>query len=556
MASSNHVYPPIPFRHLWAVLLLPVLLCSAGFSTPAVGDVIAEFKSWFKDYKKGHIALYQPSPVPLQHQGDPSLQYVKMDTVRRMDALLQGLAKRNDPEAARLLVEAATFHFDRRPHVEIKKRYRQQPWILRAHALESLQKITDPEAIGWLKLRCLKNNSGWDATFRKVIALSVLGLGRGAARGEDVRLLKDMLKDRDFRVREQALVELARTGGPEDLDAVIEMMNDREVSVRVAALGTMAGILSGPGRNDVMLAETCLAAAARSLEDEAWTVQEAALALMEHFRTVRSIPALIDFMEKITVDPERYRERIRFKAAEVLRSLTGYLNADRDAALWRTWWARNRESFTLAPAPSPALAGYQLEVPYFFNIPVNTDAVYFILDISGSMRAPLPSSTGSESQENVGKIERARKELLDTLASLDPEVRFNILLFNDSIQAFQDEPVEAREKTLEEAKTFIENAKAEGGTNIFDALNFALQIKSMGLMTRFGENLNLDTVFLLSDGVPTTGLVIDSKEIQRIIMNGNRHARIRINTIYFGAGHSRFMRDLAEHNFGKYIRID
>ena len=135
------------------------------------------------------------------------------------------------------------------------------------------------------------------------------------------------------------------------------------------------------------------------------------------------------------------------------------------------------------------------------------------------------------------------------LSTLDPGVRFNIILFNDAIHRFSDEPISVDEASLKRARAFIEETEVKAGTNMFDALNHALQIKSMGLVNRFGDRLSLDTIFLLSDGVPTTGIVIDPDEILRIITRANRTSRIKINTVYLGAKPSPFMRDLARQNF-------
>ena len=65
----------------------------------------------------------------------------------------------------------------------------------------------------------------------------------------------------------------------------------------------------------------------------------------------------------------------------------------------------------------------------------------------------------------------------------------------------------------------------------------------------------MDTIFLLSDGVPTKGVVIEPEEILRIITKANRLARIKINTIYLGVEPSPFMQRLAEENFGRYVHI-
>lgn len=505
-------------------------------------DGARKFRSWFKKYKKSEILLYQPSSVPLGKTENGTVRYFKKERLDEMDALLNALADQNDLEATKLLIDAASFRFHRNSDTEIEKHFEQQPWILRAHALEALKRITDPKSVKWLRDRCLDNATGWEAPFRRILAIELFGSDRAL---NDPALLKALLKDRDPRVREKALLSLGRVGGLAELRLVMELLEDEAPTVRVAAVETVGAILEGAGDDLPVLADKTLPLLARHLDAGPWAVQEAILSMMERFRTPRSIPLLIEFLEKAP----SCRERIVQRTAEVLRSLTGARILDADALAWNKWWTDNRDTFQMAPAPSQALKGFQLNTPSFFNIPVNSDNVFFILDISGSMRAPL-TSNGGES-----KLVRARKELTKTLVSLDSEVRFNVILFNDAVFRFSDHPVKAAVEEKEKAKLFFEKAVADEGTNIFDALNQALDIKSMGLVDRFGEDIELDTIFLLSDGVPTSGIVIDPEEIVRIVTRANLLSKIKINTIYLGDEPSRFMYELAENNYGNYIHI-
>ena len=117
-----------------AVLVIALLAVLAGRSAGQTFDAVREFKSWFKEYRKGGIDLYQKSPVPVASPGSSGLRYFRNDAIRNMDGLLRALADRNDLESAKLLTEAATFRFDRRGDVEVRKYHEKQPWILRTHA--------------------------------------------------------------------------------------------------------------------------------------------------------------------------------------------------------------------------------------------------------------------------------------------------------------------------------------------------------------------------------------------------------------------------------------
>jgi len=344
-------------------------------------------------------------------------------------------------------------------------------------------------------------------------------------------------------------------GGASELDLAVEKINDPEPLVRVAAIEAAGEILARSQELAPEQASFFIPMITRHFDDPEWPVQETILSMMERFRSRDSIPILIEFVERITSRPEEYRERILQRVLEVLRSLTGAQIQETDPSKWREWWSEREETFRMAPAPPPILQGFQLDGPSFFNIPVNSDCVYFILDISGSMKAPLSSQEELEADRAESKLDRARAELEKTLNALSSDVYFNIILFNETVRQFSEKPLQATEEAKRAAGLFFQEAHADEGTNIFDSLNRALEIKSLGLVNRIGEKVELDTVFLLSDGVPTSGAVIDPSEILRIITRANRLTKIRIHTVYLGSDPSSFMRELAGNNYGRYIQV-
>ncbi|MBU0754229.1 MAG: HEAT repeat domain-containing protein, partial [Planctomycetes bacterium] len=453
----------------------------------ANGDGVRDFKSWFQKYKKGEIHLYQSSSVPLAQEGDSSFKYYKKDNLQELDDLLLALANENNIKATQLLVDAASFRFTRQANREIEKFFEQQPWLLRDRAVDALKRIDDPDSVKWLQQRCLDSNSGWDSSFRKVIALALFGTDRALT---DPALLLDLLEHKDPTVRIEALEGLGRVGTLTDLDWACNMVDDKDPMVRVAAIETAGLILSRADNKTTSQASGFLSLISRHLNDPQWTVQETILSMMEQFRNRESIPILLDFLEEVTSKPGEYRERILQRVTTVLRSLTGAPIDETDPEPWNEWWERNKDGFRLSDAPSPILRGFQLTGPAFFNIPVNSDCVYFILDISGSMRAPLLSQQNSEDPES--KLDRARRELVKTLTALSPDAFFNIILFNETVQRFSDKPVKATEKAKRKAEQFFQEAHADEGTNIFDSLNSALQIKSMDLINRFDNDIQLD----------------------------------------------------------------
>ncbi|MCB9477869.1 MAG: VWA domain-containing protein [Deltaproteobacteria bacterium] len=109
--------------------------------------------------------------------------------------------------------------------------------------------------------------------------------------------------------------------------------------------------------------------------------------------------------------------------------------------------------------------------------------IVFVLDSSSSMAAL--------------KMQRAKKALLYCLDHLGEDDRFNIVRFSTSVSTYADDLVPADADNIAEAKTFVENIKAQGGTAIHDALMTALKNRPAGDRPRM--------VVFLTDGLPTIG---------------------------------------------------
>lgn len=152
----------------------------------------------------------------------------------------------------------------------------------------------------------------------------------------------------------------------------------------------------------------------------------------------------------------------------------------------------------------------------FLDAPEDTDAppmkreVTLVIDRSGSMRGE--------------KIEQARAAALQILEALNDGERFNIIDYSDTIERFAAEPVVKNADTVKQARAYIENIKAVGGTNIYGALLEAVRPEPVG------ESLPL--VLFLTDGLPTVGPISET-EIRDAVAEANKHDR-RLFT--FGVG--------------------
>jgi len=136
--------------------------------------------------------------------------------------------------------------------------------------------------------------------------------------------------------------------------------------------------------------------------------------------------------------------------------------------------------------------------------------VTLVIDRSGSM--------------NGEKIEQARQAALQVLAGLDDGEKFNIIIYSNVVEMFSKEPVVKNPENEKAARRYIQGIKANGGTNIHDALVETLR-------QRPTQDF-LPIVLFLTDGLPTVGNTSEIA-IRDVVIKGNAYNR-RVFT--FGVG--------------------
>jgi Ca-activated chloride channel family protein len=156
------------------------------------------------------------------------------------------------------------------------------------------------------------------------------------------------------------------------------------------------------------------------------------------------------------------------------------------------------------------LAGLPAKMPRGDKAAAIRREVTLVFDRSGSMAGE--------------KLDQVRNAALQVLEGLNDGEAFNIIAYSDSIDPFSHGPVRKTNRTVSEARTYLETIKARGGTNIHDALLEALRQKPAEGM--------LPIVLFLTDGLPTIGQTSE-RAIREAAAKANVHER-RIFT--FGVG--------------------
>ncbi|MHC4607196.1 MAG: VWA domain-containing protein, partial [Planctomycetota bacterium] len=156
----------------------------------------------------------------------------------------------------------------------------------------------------------------------------------------------------------------------------------------------------------------------------------------------------------------------------------------------------------------------------------------------------------------------AKHELRKAIRNLEEDVHFNVIFYNAEYQVWAEEGLKrASAKNKRSAIEFVDDVEPEGGTNFFDSLERAFHTydppkkgpaRDDGPLARMQGGA--DTIYMLSDGQPTSGSLRNTGAILKRVEEMNRDRNIIIHTILVGAEENpEFMRALAESNGGRFI---
>ncbi|MHC4606472.1 MAG: HEAT repeat domain-containing protein, partial [Planctomycetota bacterium] len=248
---------------------------------------------------------------------------------------------------------------------------------------------------------------------------------------------------------------------------------------------------------------------------------------------VTAIEAALEIRHRDVIGPligrlEREKGRLRWDAYLALRDLGGR-DLGLEAPPWRGWWDVIRDRFEIPPRGKGAdTKGFRgTTAAAFFNVPIVSDRIVFILDLSGSMRCEAPGST---EEKPVTMLDVAKKEMIRAIGSLDRRVRFGITgLGGDADHAFSLRAKKtlgghirlfaATPSVKVQVARFVHGLKAAGYSNDFDALAHAF------------ADPDVDTIYLYGDGGTSRGTFVRIAEMLEQVDRLNRFRKIMIHTI-------------------------
>lgn len=378
-----------------------------------------------------------------------------------------------------------------------------------------------------------------DAVVRAVLG----GLGRlegdrwGALGVAVVPRLVALAAHREAEMRSRAVRVLGRVPDARTLSPLLHAIQDKDPLVRLAAAEALGRKLDRPG-GEAMLA--------RLLEDPVARVREEAAIAFRRAGGRSAVPVLIARLAK---EPLRVRGAI----GTTLEELTG-ADLGESPQAWERWLTSARAAGTVfAAGGRGARSGSSRYAVTYYGIPVLSDRLVFILDVSGSMEF------STEGRSSLRRLQVAQRELVKALQSLDARTDFNIVTFAASVDVWKRGGLmKADKENVRAAVSFVESRRGAGGTNSYEALQ-----------ATFEGFPAADTFCFLSDGSPTVGRTTVQDRIVREVHEWNRLRGVRIHTIALLSGEApspmlavqddksdaaRFMESLAQETGGTFVR--
>ncbi len=487
--------------------------------------------------------------APLRHFGAQALGAYEEVLLRSKDESVRRLAI--GPVIPRLL--------ERRDRASLELILDNASASTLADSLEALRGFSDDGSLGLMVERVAHRKT--DAAWRLILIATLV---ESPPKGF-VESLKVLLRDDDPMVQVTALEALARLDAIDDgsRNQLERMYRSPNPHIRVAVVNILSRLRadtkdwwsklvalshsSNPyDRIAAVLgfsrieSEESTKSLIELLSDDDWRVRLWAIAAMDELRRHAFVEPLIERLE-------REEGRLKWDVASALFHVTGH-DLGRSHATWHRWFSEMGGRFEVPPieevraleARMKGVGEKDATVASFYGIPVRSLRTCFVLDLSGSMGLRAKAEDpGTEGRTRLDVLKEQLNELIDRML---PGSRSNFLVFRSEVESWKSKLIEMNERERTAAREFVVGLRARGNTNLFGGLEMAL------------GDMEVDTIYVLSDGVPSVGAIVDLVLIRREIAWRNNLSRVRIHCISVGE-ESQLLQWLAEDSGGIYIEV-
>ncbi|MHC4548658.1 MAG: HEAT repeat domain-containing protein [Planctomycetota bacterium] len=393
----------------------------------------------------------------------------------------------------------------------------------------TLRHATDPKVGPWIVAKVLPSSN----RFLRLSAVEAAGVLRVQEARAPLLKMLEKKAGKNMHLRFEIIRALGQIGGAGVWPLLERCARDREWRIRLAA----AEVMLIHHRDD-----KAIALMRDLLKDKQAIVREvAAIEAGEH--------KMEPLFKELVLLLREGNLRAKQKSYEAMKAISGQ-DFGYAPDVWAKW-LRDRKKGKLTQ--TGALQDRErISVGTYYRFKIFSDRVLFVIDVSGSMQWP-------NSEPN--RIQVARRELVKAIKSLNEKTLFNMATFAGHVNMWNsDGEVSATEENKKKALAWIARALLpRGATNTYDAL-------IEGLM----KNPQVDTVYFLSDGIPSTGRYEVPEEILIKLRYANRFRKVIFHTIAIVIGKpaiekaekyedpdemAAFMRMIAEWNGGTCLEI-
>lgn len=580
--ASDDLHRMLSTFRLCALIALSLFAAPLAAQKPDV-DPVKILEEWTAEYLKGEIDLsrreqmrgraFQPKHYVTVRRGMCTEEQARRMTFEaELRLICAEVAKRNDAAAANALLRLAAVGLEQKP---IDAAF--VPSVARAIGEEFAAKLSSTDALQTVV--AVAGGEGGKSPARQAAALRVLGTANA---GPMRKLIEQMLAHALPEVR-MAAADALRFGAQPDSVPALRVRLAAEPEERVACQvvdALTATVVKAGAKIDKGELSEALDAAIGAYDKHSWRFQLAALDFFAAARSARTVPVLIATLARYhgkSAPPQgdKFSTLVPSTAHRVLQNLTKCVFAEDRPDQWEAWWKENETTLQVEASSEP-LALERVLPPKgvtvtnsFFGIPVAGKRVAFVVDVSGSMHFKLVrrGQTGEDNQY-PSKWSLAHAELKRAIERLGADCTFNVIFFSHNAEAWKPKPVPANAANKKAFFAHLDKVNPNGGTNPWAGLVLALQPKAMDPNVKLGAEI--DELFVLSDGLPSVGEVVDPKHILQSVATVNATSRVRINTIYVGGDEQEearqmggrspwdmdgpeFMRRLAEQNRGQFL---
>jgi hypothetical protein len=269
---------------------------------------------------------------------------------------------------------------------------------------------------------------------------------------------------------------------------------------------------------------------------------------------------VLPLIERLPLEPGRVREDL----LDLLERLTGR-DYEMDIEAWRKFIKEAPPDFlkdgdavaagtkTVQARASTGIRQHTLGTKYH-TIGTLSRRFVLITDLSGSMDSTIPPHAGDNSPP-LTRLATAQHEIDRLIEGLAPGDSFEMITFNDSAKAWKGRLFPATDTTRRAAQTEVAGWTPSGNTNLYDALRMAFDMAEKSMDAPAPTDADFDTLFVLTDGEPSEGVISDKDLLLDYVAERNRTLQLRIHCISLAAGAQArdFLKRLSTLGGGGYV---